>query len=524
MDPAVAAARRHVREHGAEVLGELAELAAIPHVSSDLDGVRRNAEWLLAALTERGVAARLHELEGVAPLVVGHLEGTAPGPRQRIGLYVHYDGQPVEPVADWTFPPFEPTLTDRALADGGEVIDLPAPGEPVDPEWRLYARGTGDDRAPAIALLAALDALEDAGVDRTVDLVVAFEGEEEIGSPHLGDHLRALGGELAADVWIVCDGPVHHSRRPQVVFGVRGYCGLELTVFGPDHDVHSGHYGNWAPNPALQLAHLLASMRTPDGRVLVAGYEDDTVAPTPATLAAVAALPDDDEQLAASLALGTTEGDDEERLVARLLRPSLNVRGLAAGAVGEDARNVVPTTATASIDIRLAPGDDAATMLDRIESHLRDQGAHVVHDWPDPATRRDHPLVVHVEREEGYPGLRTPVDHAAAVLVLDAVRRAHGEPVVQPTFGGSVPMHPLASTTGAPLVILPIANHDDNQHAPDENLRVGNLLDGVVRGAADGMGRTTGARGVQSPHRRVSRRRWRARPPGQLRRARAGSS
>lgn len=144
----------------------------------------------------------------------------------------------------------------------------------------------------------------------------------------------------------------------------------------------------------------------------------------------------------------------------------------------------MPATATASIDIRLAPGDDAATMLDRVEAHLRDQGARVVHDWPDAATRRAHPLVVHVEREEGYPGLRTPVDHPMAAMVLDAVRRAHGEPVVLPTFGGSVPMHPLATHTGAPLVILPIANHDDNQHAPDENLRVGNLLDGVVTLAA----------------------------------------
>jgi acetylornithine deacetylase/succinyl-diaminopimelate desuccinylase-like protein len=268
-----------------------------------------------------------------------------------------------------------------------------------------------------------------------------------------------------------------------VVFGVRGYTGLELTVYGPAADVHSGHYGNWVPNPALQLAHLLASLRTPEGEVLVEGFEDDTRPPTDAELAAVAALPDDDALVAAALGLGRTEGDGE-RLVARLLRPSCNVRGIRAGGVGGDARNVVPATATASIDVRLALGDDPTRMLDRIEAHLVRQGAHVVHEEPDLATRRAHPLVVRVDRDEGYPGLRTPLDDPAVAPVVDAVGRAHGEPVLQPTLGGSVPMHGLATVLGAPLVIVPIANHDDDQHAPDENIRIGNLLDGVVTMAA----------------------------------------
>lgn len=482
-DPGVTAARGHVEARGHAALAELAELAAIPNVSSDLDGLGRNAAWLVAALRDRGVDARLHEREGVAPLVVGHLPGTAPGRRPRVGVYLHYDGQPVGDPSDWTFPPFEPTLVDGVLADGAAARPLPGPTEPVDPEWRLHGRGTGDDRAPAIALLHALDALSAAGVERSVDLVLAWEGEEEVGSPHLDDHLHDLRGELAADVWVVCDGPVHVSRRPQVVFGVRGYAGIDLTVYGPARDVHSGHYGNWAPNPALQLAHLLASIRTPDGRVLVDGFEQDTVPPTAAERAAIAALPDDERVLVEQLALGRTESDGE-RLVATLMRPSCNVRGLAAGGVGEDARNVVPHRATASLDLRLAPGDDPATMLDRIEAHLVGQGAHVVHDEPDAATRRAHPLVVRLDREEGYPGIRTPLDDPAVAPVVEAVRRANGEPVLQPTFGGSVPMHGLATVLGAPLVVVPIANHDDDQHAPDENIRVGNLLDGVVTMAA----------------------------------------
>lgn len=483
-DPAVRAARQHVDANAPAIVRTFAELCAIPNCSRDLEGVTRNAEWIRDRLAERGVDVRLVERDGVAPLVVGHLAGTGDGPRRRVGLYVHYDGQPVEPLDAWTFPPFEPTLTDADLVRGGRRIPLPEDGEDVGREWRLYARGTGDDRAPVVALLAALDALTDADVDRTVDLVLAFEGEEEAGSDHLDDYLRELGDELAADCWIVCDGPVHHSRRPQVVFGVRGFAEVELTVYGPSHDLHSGHYGNWVVNPALALAHLLASMRTPDGEVAIAGFTDDSRPVTDADREAIASLPDDDEQLAASLAVGRTESSPT-RLAERLMTPSLNVRGLLAGNVGDDARNVVPAVAHASIDIRLAPGDDPDTMIGRVRDHLVAQGAHVVEDEPDEDTRRTHPLVVRLQGTPGYPGVRTPLDDAVARDVVAAVARAHGEePIVVPTFGGSVPMHGFATVLGAPLVIVPIANHDDNQHAPDENLRIGNLLDGVVTFAA----------------------------------------
>ena len=478
-----AAARSHLDRHGAAVLREFAELVAIPNESRDLDGVRANAAWIVDALTRRGVDARTHERDGVAPLVVGHLPAQVDDPVARIGLYVHYDGQPVDPVGAWTFPPFAPTLTTGPLEDGGEARPFPDDGEDLDPEWRLYARGTGDDRAPVAALLAAVDALTAGGIPRTVDVVLAFEGEEEIGSPHLDDHLRDLSDELAADLWIVCDGPVHHSRAPQVVFGVRGFCGFDLTVYGPSHDLHSGHYGNWIPNPALRLAHLLASMRTPDGTVTIADFEDDTAPVTDAEAAAVDALPDDEAALLHDLRVARPERD--ERLVTSLLRPSLNVRGLACGGVGDNARNVLPATATASVDIRLAAGDDPTVMLDRVRRHLVAQGAHVVEEEPDATTRRTHDLVVRLDAEVGYPGVRTPMDLPIARRVVDAVTTAHGAaPVLVPTFGGSVPMHGLATVLDAPLVIVPIANHDDNQHAPDENLRVGNLLDGTVTMAA----------------------------------------
>ncbi len=401
-----------------------------------------------------------------------------PGAERTLGIYVHYDGQPVV-ASSWTWPPWSPTLASAALEAGGEALPLPADGEPIDPEWRIYARSAGDDKAPIAALLAALDALREAGVSPTSNLRLLFEGEEEAGSKRLGRYLDDHRERLDVDLWLICDGPVHPSRRPQLVFGVRGYTGLEITVYGATRYLHSGHYGNWAPNPAMELARLLGGMKDGDGRVLVPGFYDTTRPPGEAERRAIAALPSPDEALRRELGLAATEAGGAP-LAERLLLPSLNVRGLAGGAVGEAARNVIPTEATASIDVRLVPDNDPAAMLDRIEEHVRRQGFHVVREPPDLETRRSHPRIARIVRDEGYPAARTPVGLPAVRPVIAAVERAAGEaPLLVPTLGGSLPLYLFTERLGRPIVIVPIANHDNNQHAPDENLRIANLWYGV---------------------------------------------
>jgi hypothetical protein len=264
--------------------------------------------------------------------VIGRVPGRPGAPR--LGLYAHYDGQPVTP-ADWTTPPFEPTL----VGPDGATVPLPAPGAPVDDEWRLRARAAADDKAPIAALLAALDAL--GGTEREVELVLCFEGEEESGSPHLGELLLAYADRLAAGAWLICDGPVRQGNAPQVVLGVRGFTDLELTVYGPARELHSGHYGNWAPNPALALARLLASMKDDAGRVTIDGFTADTRPPTGAEQAALDAMPPVEDELLDRLGLAAAEVPGS-RLLDRLMLPSLNVRGLRAADVGPAARNVIP--------------------------------------------------------------------------------------------------------------------------------------------------------------------------------------
>jgi len=476
-DPALAAADAHIESRGHAILRELADLASIPNVAGDALNIERNARAIQALLERRGASVELVRTLGAPPVVLGRLD--APGATRTVALYVHYDGQPVDPD-QWAYDPWTPALLTGSVEQGGEPIPMPGAGEPIDPDWRLVGRSTSDDKAPIAAILAAIDALEASDVPRAVNLVFFFEGEEEIGSPHLERTLRRLRPRLDdIDLWLFCDGPVHQSGRQQLVFGVRGIIGLELTTFAAARPLHSGHYGNFAPNPGVRLAHLLTSMKSDDGRVLIEGFGDDTATLSAREEAALSRMPPVADGLLEELALSQSERPGEP-YARSMLRPSLNIRGLASAGVGAQARNIIPTSATASIDIRLAPGNDPDRMREIVERHIEAQGFHIVREAPDAATRRAHQRIVLAEWSGGYPSARTSMDGEQARAVIDAARRAAGDDLVlNPLLGGTLPLHLFTDLLGKPAVIVPIANHDNNQHAEDENLRVGALWRGV---------------------------------------------
>jgi len=471
-EAAVRAAKDHINAHGASILSEFIDLVALPNVSSDLPGIRAVAASIAGMLTKRGLLPRLIEAEGVAPIVTARIEVSPDAPT--IGIYAHYDGQPVD-VEQWATPPFTPTV----VGDEG-VIAVPASGGSVDPEWRIYGRSTSDDKAPVQALVSALDALAGRDLKPTVNVVLLFEGEEEAGSPHLADYLEANASTFAADMWLICDGPVHQSRLPQVIFGVRGIAQMDITVFGPMRGLHSGHYGNWVPNPTWELVHLLASMRGSDGVVTIDHFYDDVVPPSQSELDAIAAIPDYESGLLDEFGVPEAEGSGET-LVERMYRPSLNLRGFAAGPVGEDAANVLPDSATASIDIRLPPNHDPDVMLDRVELHIESRGFSLVDGVPTREERLALGRVARVTRDPHYTGMRVPLDTEEARTVLGSARAASdtGEVVAMPTLGGSVPIAHFDRVLGAPTIILPMANHDNNQHDANENIRIANLWYGI---------------------------------------------
>lgn len=477
---AVQAARIWRLTNERSIIDQYMQLLALPNVASNLDDMRRNAEAIRKMMEARRIRTELIQLDGSPPLIFGEI--ATPGATQTIVFYVHYDGQPVD-ASQWTgSKPFEPVLRDGPLESGGKIIPLPA--DQFQPEWRIYGRSASDDKAPIIALLAALDGLRAANVPLRSNIKFVLDGEEEAGSPHLASFIRGMQGRLAGDVWVFCDGPVHQTRKQQVVFGVRGSTALQLTVYGPKKELHSGHYGNWAPNPALMLARLIASMRDDDGKVLIPGFYDDVEPLSDGEKQALAGVPDLEAQLKKELGLARTEGAGK-RLEEMINLPALNIQGLSSANVGAQSRNVIPSSASASIGIRLVKGMDHRRTVEKVIEHIRKQGYHIIDREPDDALRAQYPKLCRISgREGGYNAVRAPMDLPIAKKVVEAVKSARGEVILMPTLGGSLPIAPIAETMKAPVVIVPIANHDNNQHAHNENLRIQNLWDGIETLAA----------------------------------------
>ncbi|MEO7714053.1 MAG: M20/M25/M40 family metallo-hydrolase [Gemmatimonadaceae bacterium] len=488
---------RYRRTHEVEILNEFRDLLAIPNLASDSANIRRNAAAISAMLQRRGVVPRLLESPtGGPPAVYGELR--TPGATRTIVLYAHYDGQPVEP-ARWATPPWEPTMRDGPLEQGGRIVAMPTANGVAGPEWRLYARSAGDDKAPIVAMLVALDALRAAGIAPSVNLKFYFDGEEEAGNGHTRALLERHADLLASDGWVFADGPVHQSRRQQVVMGVRGVTDVVITAYGATRALHSGHYGNWSPNPAAILANFIASLRDMEGRILVSGFYDDVRPISAAERRALRTVPSVDAALRRELGLGTGATEGRGALLAeRIMEPALNVRSLHAGPVGA-AANAIPTEATASIDFRLVPDQRPARIRTLIEAHARRRGFTVLHAAPDSATRMTGGRLLRFDwGSEGYPGQRTRPDTPLARAVVRAVSEGLGVSVIEvPTLGGSLPTALFADVLRAPLVVVPIANHDNNQHAANEHLRLQNLWDGIMVFA--GLQARVGAEWIVTP-------------------------
>ena len=434
-----------------DILREFQEFLSIPNVASDTANIRRNADWLTKAMQRRGLSTRLLEAAGAPPVVYGELK--SPGAKRTFIFYAHYDGQPVD-RKDWKTDPFRPVIH----------------GD------RLYARGASDDKGPIIAMLAALERLK--GQQLSANLKFFFDGEEEAGSPHLAQIVRENRELLKADAWFICDGPVHPSGKQQLYFGVRGVAAAELSVYGPNRELHSGHYGNWAPNPAMMLAQLLASMKDDTGRVLISGFYEGVEPLGPLEKKALAEAPEIDEDLKKELALARAEGQGQ-KLIELINQPSLNIRGMSSAGVGPLARNVVPAVATASIDMRLVKGVTADGQIKRLVDHIRKQGYFVTDREPDKDMRQTHAKIARVTFEHGYNSARTPMDLPISREVVAAVEKARGSTVKLPTMGGSVPLFVFEQELRTPWIGVPMVNHDNNQHAANENIRLRNLWDGI---------------------------------------------
>jgi acetylornithine deacetylase/succinyl-diaminopimelate desuccinylase-like protein len=461
------AARNYTTPRQSELTQQFSDFLAIPNVAADPAALHRNAEFLLAQLQQRGAEAKLLTAPNLPattpPVVWGEIK--TPGAKRTIVFYAHYDGQPVTP-SEWdTGKPFTPVI------------------KQVDGEPRIYARGAGDDKAAIFAQLTALGALQAAHIPLQSNIRFVWEGEEEAGSAHLEHILMANRDLIHGDVWLVCDGPVDQTRRQTLIFGARGDAHLQITVYGPNRSLHSGHYGNWAPNPAMMLVQLLAGMKDSNGRVLIPHFYDGIAPLGPIEKKALAEAPVNDDLLRNELTLGHTDGAPKH-LLELLNEPSLNINGISSGQTGAHSTNSIPPTATANLDLRLVVGNDWKTQQQRVIDYVRSQGYYITSAEPTRDELLTHPKVARIQAEEGEDASRTPMDLPIATDVIRAIESARGKIILLPTFGGTVPLEAMERAANTRTITVPIANHDDNQHAANENLRLQNLWDGIETMAA----------------------------------------
>jgi acetylornithine deacetylase/succinyl-diaminopimelate desuccinylase-like protein len=475
---------RQAHEH--EILAEYFEFLSIPNSALDKGNLQKNAEFIVTLLERRGVKGRLLPslTPGTPPAVYG--EVLVPGAGRTIVFYAHYDGQAVVPE-QWhpAIKPYEPVFLSDSLGKGGTVLLPPKPGEAINPEWRISGRSSSDDKAGVMLILNAYEALARNHIPLRSNIKFFFEGEEEIGSVHLGEILEKHRALLRSDLWIIADGPVHPSGLPRLDFGVRGDVNMEITTYGPRRPLHSGHYGNWAPNPALMLVQLLASMKDENGLVTIPGFYDDVRPFSAAEKQAMAEIPPVEESLKKELGFIRPEGAGKT-LNELYGYPSLNINGIRSADVGKDARNVIPAEATATLDLRQVMGTDYKKQVQRVIDHIRGQGFYVTGKDPTDEERQQFEKIAKVTiAAGGYNAQRTPMDLPISQSVIAAVKAAAGGPVVvAPTSGGSLPLCLIEERLQAKVITLGIVNPDNNQHAENENVRIRNLWDSLEQLAA----------------------------------------
>ncbi len=457
---------------------EYLELLSLPNDSINPADAQKNAAWLAAAFARRGFTTRLLENKG-RPLVYAEYGGNR-APRRTALFYMHFDGQPVVPSQWSQKDPWQPVVKRRG-ADGKWVevdrAELMKPG--FDPELRVFARSSSDDKGPITMFLAVFDLLRARKIDPAVNVKVLLDSEEEVNSPGIAAVVAANTALLSADAVVLVDGPVHASGRPTISFGNRGVVTVTLTVHGPRAPLHSGHFGNWVPNPGMRLARLLASMKDEDGRVVVPGWYARTNL-TDADLKVLAEIPDDEAALKKRTGIAQPEkvGATYQE---SLQYPSLNVRGLASASVGEKAANVVPRDAVAELDLRTTVEADPAYLVGLLGRHVEAQGYHLVEKEPTDEERAAWPklarLIPHLPEEAARQPFDSPVGRWASSAIAGAWP---GAPLVRiRMMGGTLPTHQIVGPLNAPFVQVPVVNPDNNQHAYDENLRMGHYLSGM---------------------------------------------
>jgi len=463
-----------IKSKVANAISELREFVSIPNDALNADDIDTNLYWLRKKFTERGFNSSILETEGL-PLFFAALPMDDNKPT--ILFYMHLDGQSVD-ATKWDQPdPYKVTLKSKN-GESWTTESFTDLSDDINYDWRLFGRSTSDDKGPIVMFLNAMDILKKENVEIPYNVKVILDSEEEKSSAPLPKAVRTYKDLLKADFLVINDGPVHVSGKPTIVYGCRGITSLSITTYGPLKPQHSGHYGNYAPNPGFQLAQLLATMKDSDGRVRIKGYYDG-ITLDDATLDILKSVPDNVDEINSNLAISNPEkvGSFYQE---SLQYPSLNIRGLGSAWIGEQARTIVPATATAELDLRLVPESDGTRLKSLVKEHIKNEGFHVINSVPTIDDRLKYDKIATVIEGSVTDAFRTDLDNPFGDVIVNRMEDTFGEKPVQiRIMGGTVPISPFINELKIPSFILPMVNPDNNQHSPNENLKIGQIAYGI---------------------------------------------
>ena len=449
------------------------DILSIPNDAMREGHIEPNVLWTEKAFGQRGFKTTRLETPTV-PLVLA--ERKFEGADKTVLVYLQMDGQPVD-TTRWNQPnPYNPVLKKQKGSDW-EIIPKESLTNYQD-DWRVFARSASDAKGPVAMFLTAMDAMDDQKLEPNYNIKVILDFEEELGSPQLPQAVKDYQKELEADMLVIFDGPMHISNGPTLVFGARGIATIELTVHGPVKPQHSGHYGNYAPNPAFKLARLLTSMKDESGKVVIPGFYDG-ISIDAETEKLLRAVPDDESEIRDRLQIARPDQVGSYYQEA-IQYPSLNIRGMQSGWINEEVRTIIPSWAKAEIDVRLVLESDPERLISLIKQHIQSQGYFLTEDWPTKEQRMTHNKLATFNYEVSYQSFRTDFDSDVGNWLRAALVHAYGQdPVMERLAGGSIPISPFVVTLDIPAVSVPTVNRDNNQHSPNENLRLGNYREGI---------------------------------------------
>ena len=456
-------------------LARYRDFLSLPNNANYPDDIQRLVEWLEPQFQSLGFATQRLTTAGNPALFA---ERRVDGAQRTVLVYLQADGQPVDASVWAQDDPFVPVLKARNSVGLWDIIPWSSLETEIDPNWRIFARSASDSKGPMTQFMTAVSLLNQANIETAFNLKVIIDTEEEMGSPHLAALVEANRKMMSADMLLIFDGPPHASSKPTVSFGARGMTGVTLVAYGPKVPQHSGHYGNFVPNPAFHLARILGSMKSAGGKVLIDGFYDG-VELDDDVRAVLSAVPDDEPAILQSMGVAIPD-QVAPSLQEALQYPSLNIRGLASAWVGDETRTIIPATATAEIDIRLVKESDPDYLVALVRQYIESMGYTVLDHDPTDEERLRHARLVKLSSETNYAAFRADFDSSAGRLARSGMKNLYGEePILIRTMGGSIPISPFVEILELPAAIVPTVNIDNNQHSPNENIRLGNFIDGI---------------------------------------------